>query len=35
MTSWTDLEAEVIVDGLTVSDGPSDLRELQTAITKA
>ena len=33
--TWTDLEAEVIVDGLTTYDGPSDLRVLQAAIAKA
>jgi hypothetical protein len=30
--TWTDLEAEIIVDGLTTYDRPSDLRALQTAI---
>ena len=33
--TWTDLEAEIIVDGLTTYDGPSDLRVLQTAIAEA
>jgi hypothetical protein len=32
---WTDLEAEIILDGLTAYDGPSDLQVLQTAIAKA
>jgi hypothetical protein len=33
--TWTDLEAEVIVDGLTAYDGRSDLRVLQAAIATA
>ena len=33
--TWTDLEAEVIVDGLTTYDGPRDLRVLQAAIAIA
>jgi hypothetical protein len=33
--TWTDLEAEVIVDELTSYDGANDLRVLQTAIAQA
>ena len=33
--TWTDLEAEVIVDGVTSYDGANDLRMLQTAIAQA
>lgn len=32
--TWTDLEAEVIVDELTSYDAASELRVLQTAIAK-
>ena len=35
MTPWSDMEAEVIVDGLMASDGSRDLRELQAAIARA